>query len=275
MAGDQAEGTPSVPKSSEELIAALEEKMKGFTGDEKGAIVTLYGQPDDKKRYVEVVTDPSLKEGPEMMMTVLADGEGAEKKMDMGLVVKMARGETPVSDWAALYQDVVTAKNTQDVVVELKVVGGMAADRADTSRGDVKLRVFVQGVPVTIASEALVGMKAPYYDKSTVTIAAFGDEPLLTLTSETTETDEKPVLPDVSQYTLVDAATLMDEKGEPKPEVQQILMQAMPTLMQNLQTALPEEFALVMIRRVNGEVVVLGEIADVPLVEKAAKKLVA
>lgn len=36
-----------------------------------------------------------------------------------------------------------------------------------------------------------------------------------------------------------------------------------------------EEFALVMIRRVNGEVVVLGEIADVPLVEKAAKKLVA
>ena len=36
-----------------------------------------------------------------------------------------------------------------------------------------------------------------------------------------------------------------------------------------------EEFALVMIRRVDGEVVVLGEIADVPLVEKAARKLVA
>jgi hypothetical protein len=36
-----------------------------------------------------------------------------------------------------------------------------------------------------------------------------------------------------------------------------------------------EEFALVMIRRVDGEVVVLGEIADIPLVEKAAKKLVA
>ena len=36
-----------------------------------------------------------------------------------------------------------------------------------------------------------------------------------------------------------------------------------------------EEFALVMIRRVDGEVVVLGEIADLPLIEKAAKKLVA
>ncbi len=36
-----------------------------------------------------------------------------------------------------------------------------------------------------------------------------------------------------------------------------------------------EEFALVMIRRVDGKVVVLGEITDVPLVEKAAKKLVA
>jgi hypothetical protein len=36
-----------------------------------------------------------------------------------------------------------------------------------------------------------------------------------------------------------------------------------------------EEFALVMIRRVDGEVVVLGEIADTPLVEKAARKLVA
>ena len=36
-----------------------------------------------------------------------------------------------------------------------------------------------------------------------------------------------------------------------------------------------EEFALVMIRRTGGEVVVLGEIADVPLVEKAARKLVA
>lgn len=36
-----------------------------------------------------------------------------------------------------------------------------------------------------------------------------------------------------------------------------------------------EEFALVMIRRVDGEVVVLGEIADTALVEKAAKKLVA
>jgi hypothetical protein len=36
-----------------------------------------------------------------------------------------------------------------------------------------------------------------------------------------------------------------------------------------------EEFALVMIRRVEGEVVVLGEIADTPLVEKAARKLVA
>jgi hypothetical protein len=30
-----------------------------------------------------------------------------------------------------------------------------------------------------------------------------------------------------------------------------------------------------MIRRVDGEVVVLGEIADTPLVEKAARKLVA
>jgi len=36
-----------------------------------------------------------------------------------------------------------------------------------------------------------------------------------------------------------------------------------------------EEFALVMIRRVDGEVVVLGEIADLPLVAKAATKLVA
>jgi hypothetical protein len=36
-----------------------------------------------------------------------------------------------------------------------------------------------------------------------------------------------------------------------------------------------EEFALVMIRRVDGEVVVLGEIADRPMVERAAKKLVA
>ena len=36
-----------------------------------------------------------------------------------------------------------------------------------------------------------------------------------------------------------------------------------------------EEFALVMIRRVDGEVVVLGEVADTALVEKAAKKLVA
>jgi len=36
-----------------------------------------------------------------------------------------------------------------------------------------------------------------------------------------------------------------------------------------------EEFALVMIRRVDGQVVVLGEIADVALVDKAAKKLVA
>jgi hypothetical protein len=36
-----------------------------------------------------------------------------------------------------------------------------------------------------------------------------------------------------------------------------------------------EEFALVMIRRVEGKVVVLGEVADLPLVEKAAKKLVA
>ncbi|MGN3974728.1 PAS domain-containing protein [Tsuneonella sp. SYSU-LHT278] len=36
-----------------------------------------------------------------------------------------------------------------------------------------------------------------------------------------------------------------------------------------------EEFALVMIRRVDGEVVVLGEIADAALVEKAARKLVA
>ncbi|WP_057882266.1 PAS domain-containing protein [Tsuneonella troitsensis] len=36
-----------------------------------------------------------------------------------------------------------------------------------------------------------------------------------------------------------------------------------------------EEFALVMIRRVDGEVVVLGEVVDTALVEKAAKKLVA
>ena len=36
-----------------------------------------------------------------------------------------------------------------------------------------------------------------------------------------------------------------------------------------------EEFALVMVRRVEGKVVVLGEIADLPLVEKAAKRLVA
>ncbi len=36
-----------------------------------------------------------------------------------------------------------------------------------------------------------------------------------------------------------------------------------------------EEFALVVIRRAGGEVVVLGEIADVALVEKAARKLVA
>jgi hypothetical protein len=36
-----------------------------------------------------------------------------------------------------------------------------------------------------------------------------------------------------------------------------------------------EEFALVMVRRVDGAVVVLGEIADTALVEKAAKKLVA
>jgi hypothetical protein len=36
-----------------------------------------------------------------------------------------------------------------------------------------------------------------------------------------------------------------------------------------------EEFALVVIRRMGGEVVVLGEVADVPLVEKVAKKLVA
>ncbi|WP_375545915.1 PAS domain-containing protein [Tsuneonella litorea] len=36
-----------------------------------------------------------------------------------------------------------------------------------------------------------------------------------------------------------------------------------------------EEFALVMIRRVDGDVVVLGEIADAALVEKAARKLVA
>ena len=36
-----------------------------------------------------------------------------------------------------------------------------------------------------------------------------------------------------------------------------------------------EEFALVMIRRTGGEVVVLGEVADTALVEKAAKKLVA
>jgi hypothetical protein len=36
-----------------------------------------------------------------------------------------------------------------------------------------------------------------------------------------------------------------------------------------------EEFALVMIRRVGGEIVVLGEIGDAALVEKAAKKLVA
>ena len=36
-----------------------------------------------------------------------------------------------------------------------------------------------------------------------------------------------------------------------------------------------EEFALVMIRRVDGEVVVLGEVTDLPLVEKAARKLVA
>ena len=36
-----------------------------------------------------------------------------------------------------------------------------------------------------------------------------------------------------------------------------------------------EEFALVMIRRVGGEVVVLGEIAETALVEKAARKLVA
>ncbi len=36
-----------------------------------------------------------------------------------------------------------------------------------------------------------------------------------------------------------------------------------------------DEFALVMIRRTGGQVVVLGEIADLPLVEKAARKLVA
>ena len=36
-----------------------------------------------------------------------------------------------------------------------------------------------------------------------------------------------------------------------------------------------EEFALVMIRRVDGNVVVLGEVADLPLVEKVGKKLVA
>ena len=36
-----------------------------------------------------------------------------------------------------------------------------------------------------------------------------------------------------------------------------------------------EEFALVMIRRTGGEVVVLGEVADVALVEKAGRKLVA
>ena len=36
-----------------------------------------------------------------------------------------------------------------------------------------------------------------------------------------------------------------------------------------------EEFALVMIRRTGGEVVVLGEVAEVALVEKVAKKLVA
>jgi hypothetical protein len=36
-----------------------------------------------------------------------------------------------------------------------------------------------------------------------------------------------------------------------------------------------EEFALVMIRRIDGEVVMLGEVSDTALVEKAAKKLVA
>lgn len=271
--GTEADAPADVPamiKQMESGIADIRSKA-----DEAVGTVRYYASPSDVTApvYLEIETDASTDQP--MFATVLIKDQ--EKSSDIAIAL-LIKGEddsvstgteqivsltTPASgtevteaparevapaaatDWAALHNAVLKGEDQTATLINM-TIKTQASDASAESNLAFDLRAPMAGMGSLYAGIAL-NMSAVLGDKvdqrGTLTVSALSPAPLMTVNFHLTETDETPAeVPAGTQSVVLSETTT---EAETEQLMNALATQGLPTILENLKTALPEEAGII------------------------------
>lgn len=246
--GESAAPVPATPATSADLIKQLDEMAAQANAEPDRVLVVqrMFMNNDSPSVYVETES-PEGTDTP-MLVTVASLGEDDNTDVRIELLVNppapsygatTEATEAPAAtDWKALKAAVLDGSNASAVMLSMNIKGAPDADKANMlTNFDATLRV--QGMLIGLTAEGKTATKGDYAAEGKVQLSVMTPSPLMTVLFKMSEVTEKP-----AELPPADKVIEMKEEDLPEEDEQALnkaLEQALPGLMERLQTVLPEE----------------------------------
>lgn len=234
-------------KTYDDLIAELSkgaEKMLA-EGDMKLFTVNAYKNEESKASLV-TVSSPYM-DGQAFHVTVNAVPSENGESVKVDLILK-SKGEEETEEteinWDETKQNIASGADYSSMVMFFNVDTSKdeAANKATSSFG---MNMAVMGMPIALNFTSEENLIGAYESDGTVALSLMAPTPLLTIATKSVETDKQPEAPNTEGTTPFVMQADMDEEAM-APLMQVVMEKGLPKLMENLNTALPEEAAVLL-----------------------------
>lgn len=243
MLQNASQENPESVKSFDELVVMLDEGADELLAEEAKVIFDLnaYENEQDKSSLVEISTP--YFDGAAVHATIATVPTATGLTTNVEAILKShgeAEGEADAAiDWAKVKQDVATGVDMMTPVIKVQAVTNKD-EAANESTSNVVASVSVMGIPFGFHVDSKETLTGVYQSMATMGLTLMSPTPLLTVNVASSETDKQPVAPVTEGTTIVPLKSEMTEE-DMAPLAQVVKEKGLPQLLENINTALPEE----------------------------------
>ncbi len=240
------------PKDSAELITKLEEGIAQLSKEPaallfrqslytNAANTAFYSATEDKDAMGQfTIASLPAEGGQDLKVSILVKAESPSFTVPDASATQAPA--VPV-DWAAIKAGVQQGTDFSTLItIDVKSLPDLALNQLNTT---MDMKAFMQGIQLGIQAKASSALAAPYASKGEVSVNVMTPEPLLKFFYEDSEVSDAPAMPAPEGLKAVE---LNEKVMEPGSELLQTLQQkGLPTLIENLKLALPEEAPILLV----------------------------
>lgn len=237
------------PKNMEEALAKAEEELDKAMAEEEKIVVNvdLYQNSKTGLSYLQFETPVfEMKAFYISLLTLPMEDDCVDLKGSIIFKeispVKGDETAPDVIDWKQVREEVLAGQDAKSMLINFDLNTKKADNKLLLSQ---KVDLYVMGMPLALTSTGEETLTGAYESKTVMGIALMTPDPLITITTTTTESAEAPAAPELEGATILPISETIAEKDT--EALKNVFMEkGLPQLMENLQTALPDEAPILM-----------------------------